>query len=338
MAELPGRVRFHLPRTIEENGLITRNVSKYLRSLAILIVIASHYAEWYYLDPPHPMLRHCISTWGPPGVDIFFLLSGYGLYKSFKTAGKVDAVFILKRLLAVYFPYILLYTGLEIYHGDMFFTSKEGLITFFSAGEYWFLNVIFVMYIAFILCFAFCRKAALPILVCVITGYSIWLNESGHFDFWTLSNHAFLIGIIAAAGEERFPKLYTQRNELILMLCALAGAVISFFVMQKNGGSGQAESYAAELIMNNFISLAVLAAAYLLPDIDTGAFGWIGESSLFIYILHTTTFYAIIFKLEGLGLGCGTVVTAVITIILAVVLYKLYSVLSSMILKKCVKA
>ena len=322
----------------KENVLISRNVSKLLRSLAILIVIASHYAEWYYLDHPYPMLRHAISTWGPPGVDIFFLLSGYGLYKSFKSAGKIDGLFILKRILAVYLPYILLELGLSIYHREMFFTSAEGLVNFFTAGEFWFLNVIFVIYIAFILCFAFGRKAALPILACAVTGYSIWLNESGHFDFWTLSNHAFLIGIIAAAGEERFPKLYTRRNELILMTAALAGAVISFFVMQKYGGSGQAESYAAELVMNIFISLAVLGAAYLLPDIKTGVFGLIGEASLFIYILHTTMFYAIIFKLEKLGLGWGIVITAAITIVFAVILYKLYSLLSAAILKKCVKA
>ena len=68
--------------------MISRNVSKYLRGLAILIVIASHYSEWMYVEPAFPALKHCISTWGPPGVDIFFLFSGYGLYKSFKAAGE----------------------------------------------------------------------------------------------------------------------------------------------------------------------------------------------------------------------------------------------------------
>ena len=62
--------------------MITAKTSKTLRGIAILIVIASHFAEWMFLEPAHPGLRHMIGTWGPPGVDIFLLLSGYGLYLS----------------------------------------------------------------------------------------------------------------------------------------------------------------------------------------------------------------------------------------------------------------
>ena len=314
--------------------MISRNVSKYLRGLAMLIVIASHYSEWMYIEPAIPALRHCISTWGPPGVDIFFLLSGYGLYKSYKAAGRIDGEFILKRVLAVYLPYLLLFLLLEIYHGEAFYRDLSGWVNFFTAGEFWFLNVMFVMYAAFIICFAFFKKAALPALVIMGVAHTVWLHMTGHADFWMLSNHAFALGVFAAAGENRFSRLYTKKNKLLLMLAGLAGASAAFVIMQRMGGSGRAESYVAELVMNAFITLAVLGAAYLLPDKKIAVLAVIGEASLFIYILHTTMFYAIIFKLESFGYALGTAVTAIITVLCAVVLFKLYSLFHGKVLKE----
>ncbi len=319
-----------------ENG-ISRNVTGYLRGLAMLIVLASHYSEWMYVGSAFPGLRHCISTWGPVGVDIFFMLSGYGLYKSYRAGGKIDGIFILKRVLAVYLPYLILMIILSIYHGNAFYRDLSGLVIFFTAGDYWFLNVMFVMYIVFILCFAFLKKAALPVMILLSVAHSIVLHLSGHQDFWTLSNHAFVIGVSAAAGEERFKKFYTRRNALIVMLFALAGAFVSFFVMRKLGGSGISESFEAELIMNVFITVAVLGAAYLMPDINIAPLAVIGEASLFIYILHTTMFYAIIFKLEKLGYAPGTAITAVITMAVAVLLFRAYSVFSKSVLERAVK-
>ena len=313
---------------------VSRNVSRYLRGLAILIVLASHYAEWMYVEPAFPLIRHCIGTWGPPGVDIFFLLSGYGLYKSYKQSGGIDKEFIIKRLLAVYLPYLILALMLCVYHGDLFFKDFAGIVEFFTAGEFWFLNVMLVMYLMFIVCFAFFKKAAFPIMLALSIAHSLYLHLSGHMDFWTLSNHSFVLGAAAAAAEIRFSKLYTRRNLLIVTLCAFAGAVLAFFVMQKNGGSGIVESYEAELVMNVFISTAVMSGAYLLPDVELRLLGMIGEASLFIYVLHTTMFYAIIFKLERLGYTLGTVITGVITMTAAVLLFKLYSIFSKSVLKR----
>ena len=207
------------------------------------------------------------------------------------------------------------------------------MVNFFTAGEFWFLNVMFVMYAAFIVCFAFFKKAALPALVIMGVAHTVWLHMTGHADFWTLSNHAFALGVLAAAGEKRFSRLYTKRNELIVMLTGLAGAVAAFVLMQRLGGSGRAESYAAELVMNAFITLAVLGAAYLLPDTKMAVLSVIGEASLFIYILHTTMFYAIIFKLESFGYAWGTAITGIFTMLCAVVLFKLYSLFPKMVLK-----
>ena len=87
---------------------------------------------------------------------------------------------------------------------------------------------------------------------------------------------------VAAAGEKCFARLYTKRNELLVMLAGLIGTVAAFIVMQHLGGSGRAESYVAELVMNVFITLAVLGAAYLLPDKKIAILSVIGEASLFI--------------------------------------------------------
>ena len=56
-----------------------------MRGIGILMVIASHYAEWYGDVLQNETLQYALTRLGCYGVDIFFLVSGYGLVKS---AGK----------------------------------------------------------------------------------------------------------------------------------------------------------------------------------------------------------------------------------------------------------
>ena len=317
--------------------MVKKETSKILRGVAILIVIASHYAEWMGEgNAVHPALAHAVSTWGPLGVDAFMLLSGYGLYKSADKNG-ISLSFVWRRLSASYIPYLLVATVLALITHELQPTNLGWVYNFLTAQDYWFMSVLMVMYLAFIICFRLFKKLRIPVLTVLVAAFSVWLYYSGHMDFWTLSNHSFVLGAAAAAAEIRFPKLFTRRNLLLVTIGALALAVAAFFLKQKNGGSGIDESYEAELVMNVFISTAVMSGAYLLPDIELRLLGLIGEASLFIYVLHTTMFYAIIFKLEKLGYTLGTVITGIITMALAVLLFKLYSVFSKYVLTRIKK-
>ena len=127
--------------------MITKEASKWLRGIAILMVVASHYAEWIGAGNLEP-LREFISRLGDYGVDIFFLMSGYGLAKAVGSK-KISLEFVWKRAISAYFPYLLIIGGLEIYDG-YFLTkilAKENYLWKFLVGyDYWFMMNLFVFY------------------------------------------------------------------------------------------------------------------------------------------------------------------------------------------------
>lgn len=300
-------------------------VSRVLKGIAILIIIFSHYTEWIWLDSPCPALTHAISTWGPQAVSVFFLFSGYGLYKSAeKNNGSINLRFFLKRILAVYLPYLILSLIIEIYTGGFRQFSISRLINIISASDYWYICVLLHMYLAFMLTFRFGGKYRITLLTIALMIQFIYLNISEHHDFWTLSNPAFLLGVYAAAAEKKWDLSKRTHVKLILLFSGIAGASAGFLLMQACGGSGSDEAYGAELILTLFFTLAVLGAAYLLPAKDIPVLTKLGDVSLFIYILHTVFFYAIILRLEKLTYASSIIITALITLICCAVIGTAY--------------
>ena len=58
------------------NMMITKQTSACFRGIAILMVVASHYAEWMIEATTYPVVREFLCGFGVLGVDIFFLVSG----------------------------------------------------------------------------------------------------------------------------------------------------------------------------------------------------------------------------------------------------------------------
>ncbi len=306
--------------------MISPKVSKALRGIAILIVIGSHYAGWMYVEPVHIRAHHMISTWGPPGVDIFFLLSGYGLYRSARAGvteqcqSGISGRFVLRRILGALLPYLLIAGLINCYTGAWTEAVSEGhlkqtLLSYLTCAEYWYMAVLFVLYGFFMLCFRFGGRLRLPLLTIAVILYTIWLYQTGHADFWELSNPAFLIGLWAAAAEETFPAPMGKKPlQAGIGLLGMAGMILSFYMMQQYGGSGVPESFGWELTMNVFFTLIILSLALLIPTWPRAVLSFLGETSLFIYLLHTVLFWALIFRLEALGYARAAMLTGLITL------------------------
>lgn len=334
--------------------MIPARTSRLLRGAAILIVIASHYAGWMYVEPVHPLAQARIATWGPPGVDIFFLLSGYGLYKSAargEGAGRggaqkksgVTAGFVVRRLLAAVVPYLLVVGLINCFAHVWAQAAVDGTLlqavwAYVTAADYWYMQVLFVFYAAFFLCFRLGGLLRVPLLAAAVVGYTVWLFQTGHADFWELSNPAFLIGVLAAGAERRWPEA-VKRVALrwALLAVGLSGMLIAYAGMERNGGSGVPESFGWELVMNVFFALAVLAAAWLLPVVRQGrALAALGEASLFIYLLHAALFWALIFRLEALFSSYARAAAAagLVTLLFGTAAGLAYSRLTGLLLKK----
>lgn len=102
----------------DSSGKLSFSKTEQLKGLAILMVIISHIAYFLY---PDPNFLFPLSIYAGVGVNIFLLLSGFGLTAS---ASKEHSIlrFYQKRLLKIYLPmWLILLTLIVIYR----FTSQQ---------------------------------------------------------------------------------------------------------------------------------------------------------------------------------------------------------------------
>lgn len=181
-----------------KNVIFSKEASLWFKGIAIIMVILSHYAEWWEWffkeEGTVELIRDGISRFGPYGVAIFLLFSGYGLSKS---AGdkRINGRFVLKRILGVYVPYLVIVVLIEMLSGG--FESMNDVLDIFYGQNFWYMTVMFSLYIAFMLIFFVFENRHIRAIL--ITGFTIWYSYSlymdGKYDFWYISNAAFAIGV-----------------------------------------------------------------------------------------------------------------------------------------------
>lgn len=336
--------------------MIDIRVGKMLRGLAILIVIASHYAGWMFVDPIHVRAHDLVSSLGPFGVDVFFLLSGYGLVKSAsKNAGGVNWEFAFKRFMATYFPYVLIIGVINIIQNDWAGADGKFIFRFFTAYSYWYMNILFIMYIMFMIVWKYGKNTVIKTLIIsvLVVILTMCLFKLGRSDFWELSNSAFLIGIYTAVIEDSHHDLLKNRSiRLGILIVGTIGSIVAYMGMislkhpeymgiyetlRKFGGvvSENVPSWFAwELIVNIFFTLIILGIALLVPRYKGGILVKLGECSLFVYLIHAALFWALVFKFEDSSYAVAASITGLITLVVSLLIGTIYNRLSYMIIRR----
>lgn len=303
--------------------MIGSRVSKFYRMIAILLVIASHYAGWMFVEPVHQRAHDIVATFGPYGVDIFFLLSGYGLYKSAEKNG-MSWSFVLKRFMGAYLPYVLVIVGLNIWTGGIAELESDGWFNLLTGMDYWYMNVIFIFYIMFIVCWLLPKKVRVAAITLAIVLLSVWYYVIERHDFWMLSNASFLIGIYAAAFEAKYPEcIKSIYVKLSIFAVSLVGFIVCVIMQNRLAGYADMASFVFELVSNVFFTLVILALCLLTPNakyLPT----LIGGQSLFIYIFHQTFFWQMTVKFEGMEYAKMAVIIALLTLLIATVMGIIY--------------
>lgn len=287
--------------------MIDVKTSKLLRGIAILMVVFSHYAGWMYVEPLHPQVKEFISTLGVYGVDIFFLLSGYGLVKSYQKNG-INLSFVVKRLTGSYIPYILIIGFFAII--DKNISDRQGVINLFTGYDYWYMYVLFGMYILFMVFYKLGFLKEILVSVGVIA-FSIYMWKDGRSDFWVLSNGAFIIGIILASVEIRFPKLCKNIwFKAGLLAIGIIGTAVFAMLFEKNA------TLSMEMCRSMFITVAFAGIA-----VNIKGFGVVlpalGTYSLYIYLLHTRLFWKIMMIKPERNYIANTALTCVLTLVIS---------------------
>ncbi len=278
-----------------KNGqLMEKQETNWFRGAAAIMVVLSHYAEWWSwfvpLEGNAEIFRQALTKLGVYGVDIFFLFSGYAMVKSLGRE-RMHGAFIWKRIKNVYFPYFVVVGAIELLEGG--FVSVQDFLHFAIGYDYWYMFVLFIFYIGFIVVYTVMGGKTPRVVVFSIFTYifSRILYQRGMQDFWYVSNIAFALGVAAGEYEDWIKKAVDR----IWVPLALALAVGMGFAakggLERGANTGDSEEY--QLWFQIGATVVWILLVLVLTSkcrIKEKVFAFLGRHSLYIYLTHTYIF------------------------------------------------
>lgn len=274
----------------ESKTLFDRQTGYWFRGLAIIMVIASHYAEWwtwfFAAEGQAEDFRLTLSKLGVYGVNIFFLFSGYGLTKAAEHK-EIDGNFISRRIQAVYIPYLIIIGIVQLLSGG--FGNFSGFVRFLCGSDYWFMVVIFLFYIGFILIWQVLKNPHLRILLFLLYTFAVIqvLYDRNMQSFWYVSNLAFVLGIVLGTYENGCRRVPLPIRILLIPLL-LAFTIYYELYMDKTGMTPQ-QILNWQMVNTVLWTTQIACIASLIPWHER-IFIELGKRSLHLYLLHTFVF------------------------------------------------
>ncbi|MCM1087742.1 MAG: acyltransferase [Muribaculaceae bacterium] len=288
-----------------EGQLMSKQETNWFRGMAALMVVLSHYAEWWgqIMQPQGRIKTLCdaLSKLGVYGVDMFFLFSGYAMVKSLGQEN-MSFRYVWKRIKNVYIPYLCIIGVQELLSGG--FTSFHDFLLFLTGYDYWYMLVLFLFYIGFIVIYALVRvKTPRVLLFCVFTyAMSYILYCKGMKPFWYVSNITFALGVIAGEYEGWFRRIVDKAALPMIIICGIGMIFVVRFGMTGGvniGGDPQEYQIWFQIGATLIWTLLILnLAAKCRMKEKIGAF--LGKNSLYLYLTHTFFFMRCV-NSEGLG-------------------------------------
>lgn len=301
----------------ESKTLFDRQKGYWFRGIAVVMVIVSHYAEWWAWFLPTAgrveEFREALSKLGVYGVNIFFFFSGYGLTKAAESK-EIDGRFISRRIQSVYIPYLVIVGIIQLISGG--FGSFSGFVRFLCGNDYWFMVVIFLFYIGFILIWQALKNPHLRILLFLLYTFAVIqiLYDKNMQSFWYVSNLAFALGITMATYEtgcRRVPSI----ARILLIPLLLAFTIYYELYMDQSGMTPEQILY-LQMVNTVLWTIQIACIASLIPW-HGPVFGALGKRSLYLYLVHTFVFMRCVNALNC-SIPLRYVIAAVVTIITAV--------------------
>ena len=306
---------------LADTSLLRIQATDWFRGIAALMVVASHYAEWWAWFIPTEgnaeLFRLALTKLGGYGVSLFFLFSGYGLVKSLK--GRMNLSFALRRLEKVYLPYLLVVGTLELVSGGL--SSPEKLWAYLSGYDYWYMMVLFLLYLGFILLWLLPCPKSLRILFLGLYVFLLLLyfHGKGMQPFWYTSNFAFVLGVMAAEYEPALKGWIKAAGPFLIAFMAMAMVPV---IRSGLGLNGQPplppedirlvwQSVGAELLW----TLLILCLAVVWNPHGRFMPLW-GKNSLYIYLIHTFVFMRCVNSLTC-EIAVRFALSALLTVLLA---------------------
>ncbi|MDN8600669.1 acyltransferase family protein [Citrobacter sp. S2-9] len=259
--------------------MLSKSHTEQLKGISIILVMAGHLITLNKLSLPQEW--RFLATFS---VDVFLVLSGYGLTKSFCSKGLKS--FFSKRLMNVALPFIVANVFIYAFYGHQLYdlTSFFRTITFnmFELkldGTMWFIYFIIMWYVLFWLIFLLPFEIKTKSLIAFSISIAIHLYATkipyailaGQFSLHAFS---FPLGIIIAA--------YNQNNHL--KNCLIASILSTLFILSYY-------SLFQKFTLQNYVFCCVLyglAASFIFPliNINSTILEWFGKYSYEAYLVE----------------------------------------------------
>lgn len=309
----------------------------YLMGIAILSIMLFHQA-WIYGWNPVFAFFHFYGNWG---VDIFFLVSGFGLYYSLKKDNRV-AHFYYRRIIRILplclvcglFRYIvdhILPVGIGGYPTGEHAISSNWLTIL--SWDKWFIPVILIYYMVMPLIYKAIDRYGLKVLcfayfVSLVGVWSDTLNTYS-FNIYTLRFPSFCMGVAAAAG------LFNESKRVRYVgFVMIINAVIYKFLIMTDCSWVYNDSY-TYLLLSMGIIILCLFIIKCLPSISIiennrlvsfcmSVLHFLGRHTLEIYLVHEFIYrYTYRFLIEttvplSVQLLIGMTASVIIAILLSI--------------------
>lgn len=321
-------------RRLRDPSFFSLDTTTELRGLAILMVVFAHIG--YFLVEDHRFLVP-LSNYGGVGVDLFFILSGYGLVATALQQPLSIGKFYIKRLARVYVPVLItlgLFLLLDFVLLRQTYPAKviaQSLFGFFPQADLytdinsplWYITPLLAYYFLFPLIFWRRRpllSAAAMAGIGLVAVYNI--AQSTVFSEVVVSLYklhflAFPLGVALGALVNQPPlflvkpverigvgfKKYHLANILRLGVLALAG----YIVVYTHYHSGFGEGWKIQSTISLCISMALLTF-FLFKKINYRVLSLFGLFSFEIYLLHWPLLYRYDFLYGNMPASLATII------------------------------
>jgi len=291
------------------------SVTNELKGLGILTVVFAHFA---YMKVTNGEFLFPLSIIAGVGVDLFLVMSGFGLTVSMLKKPMRAIDFYKKRVIKVFIPFWI--ALIIMFIADALFMDKtysiwyiiKSILGFFPTADgfgdvnspFWYITWMIMFYLLFPLVF-FKDKPWLTALILAFIATII-----GTFNIFDLGSNwlhrlhtvAFSLGIVIAwllqvkDGEEnkfvKFIKNFRDNSQDIRYIIIAIMFVIVFYVSQRTGANSWpiltsilGEGFFVEQLMSILITMAFIVI-FILKKVDSKFLTMYGVYSYEVYLIH----------------------------------------------------